>query len=68
MPTAPPDPPTRPVLRTSHPRPRLSGLWAPEAALSFLRSQLHICARGRNRTCDTSFRKRVLYPLSYAGN
>jgi hypothetical protein len=24
-------------------------------------------ARGRIRTCDTRFRKPVLYPLSYAG-
>ena len=24
-------------------------------------------ARGRNRTCDLSFRKALLYPLSYAG-
>ncbi len=24
-------------------------------------------AHGRIRTCDTSFRKRVLYPLSYVG-
>jgi hypothetical protein len=27
----------------------------------------HIGAPGRNRTCDTRFRKPVLYPLSYEG-
>jgi hypothetical protein len=26
------------------------------------------CAVGRSRTCDTSFRKRALYPLSYDGS
>lgn len=25
------------------------------------------CAPGRIRTCDTSFRRAVLYPLSYGG-
>ena len=46
---------------------RLSGLWAPGAVLSFLRGAHGSGAHGRNRTCDTSFRKRVLYPLSYVG-
>src|SRR5205823_2997880 len=26
------------------------------------------CAPGRNRTCDTRFRKPLLYPLSYEGH
>jgi hypothetical protein len=26
------------------------------------------CAPGRNRTCDTRFRKPLLYPLSYEGD
>jgi hypothetical protein len=30
-------------------------------------SRDHKRAHGRIRTCDTSFRKRVLYPLSYVG-
>jgi hypothetical protein len=28
---------------------------------------ISICALGRNRTCDTRFRKPLLYPLSYEG-
>jgi hypothetical protein len=32
------------------------------------RSDLHfVCALGRIRTCDTRFRKPMLYPLSYEG-
>ncbi len=31
-------------------------------------SRHHTRAHGRTRTCDTSFRKRVLYPLSYVGH
>jgi site-specific DNA recombinase len=27
-----------------------------------------VCAPGRNRTCDTRFRRAVLYPLSYEGS
>src|SRR5205823_11525490 len=30
-------------------------------------SGLWFCAPGRNRTCDTRFRKPLLYPLSYEG-
>ncbi len=30
-------------------------------------SQVIRCAPGRIRTCDTSFRRAVLYPLSYGG-
>ena len=30
-------------------------------------SHLRECAPGRIRTCDTGFRRAVLYPLSYGG-
>jgi hypothetical protein len=30
-------------------------------------SRLTCCALGRIRTCDTRFRRAVLYPLSYEG-
>ena len=33
----------------------------------FLYSLLDCCAPGMIRTCDTRFRKPVLYPLSYEG-
>jgi len=33
---------------------RLSGLWAPEAVLSFLRLETSHGVDGRIRTCDTS--------------
>lgn len=34
---------------------------------SSLRTKGRQCARGRNRTCDLPLRRRLLYPLSYAG-
>ncbi len=34
---------------------------------SITRSTTSLGAPGRNRTCDTRFRKPVLYPLSYEG-
>ncbi len=57
------------MANTSYPRPRLSetvveltACWNPQLA------QAHIVgALGRIRTCDTRFRKPVLYPLSYEG-
>ena len=30
--------------------------------------EFSLCAPGRIRTCDTRFRKPVLYPLSYGGS
>lgn len=31
------------------------------------REMTSVCAPGRIRTCDTRFRRAVLYPLSYEG-
>ncbi len=45
----------------------VSGLWALEAASSFLLAARSVSAPGRIRTYGTRFRKPMLYPLSYGG-
>ncbi len=49
--------------RTGGPRPNRAPPWGrnPQASVVML------CAPGRIRTCDTRFRRAVLYPLSYGG-
>jgi hypothetical protein len=42
-------------------------LWDSGTELSQSRTPF-VCAPGRIRTCDTRFRKPVLYPLSYEGS
>ena len=39
----------------------------PETVNFFITSLVNECAPGMIRTCDTRFRKPVLYPLSYEG-
>ena len=56
-----PEPGREPGTQVSEP------MWDRGAELS--QSVAHrFGAPGRNRTCDTRFRKPVLYPLSYEGN
>ena len=44
-----------------------TGTKAPEEELMMSGQGSDLGAPGRNRTCDTRFRKPMLYPLSYEG-